>query len=70
MSDKITTPIKNLGGRPATVATGADKGSRVTTYVRASDHDRLIRIARDRNTSVASVVRQLLILRLPPTDTK
>lgn len=39
--------------------------SSVSTWVPASYHDRLIRIAQAQDKSVSAVVRQLLILRLP-----
>lgn len=37
----------------------------ISTWIPASYHDRLIRLANKREQSVSSLVRQLLILRLP-----
>lgn len=48
-------------GRPPV----ADPKSPVTTWLRQSEHDRLIRLAEKRETSVSSLVRSLLILKLP-----
>lgn len=39
--------------------------STVCTWVPASYHDRLVRVAKARETSVSQLVRSLLILRLP-----
>ena len=47
------------GGRPK-----AEPGERISTYVRVSDYDRLVRLAFERNETVAKVVRDLLKLKL------
>jgi hypothetical protein len=48
-------------GRPPV----AEPGSSVSTWLRQSEHDRLIRLAHEHETTVSSLVRQLLKLRLP-----
>jgi hypothetical protein len=47
-------------GRPR----APDRGETVTTYVRSSDYDRLLRLAADQRKSLACVVRDLLRLKL------
>jgi hypothetical protein len=42
-------------GRPRT-----DPGSRLSTWVRADEHDRLIKLAKTRDTTVSALVRHLL----------
>jgi hypothetical protein len=48
-------------GRPRV----AEAGSSVSTWVKQSEHDALIRLAEQRETTVSSLVRQLLKLRIP-----
>ncbi len=57
-------------GPPRTVCRVNEPSSTVTAYLPAQYHDRLIKLAQTQNRSVSSVVRELLILRLPsiPTD--
>lgn len=43
----------------------ADPGSSVSTWLRTDEHDRLIRLAMERETTVSALVRSLVILRLP-----
>jgi len=54
------TPPKPKRGRPRAV----EPGSRVTTWIRLSDHDRLITLARSQAVSVSSVLRQIVKARL------
>lgn len=66
MSDPIDSesepkPIQARGpGRPR----AAEPGSRLTTWIPGTTHDRLIALANRRGESVSALVRQLLILRL------
>ncbi len=48
-------------GRPRSV----EPGSRVTTWLPASDHDRLVKLAELRGESVSSTVRLLLQTKWP-----
>jgi hypothetical protein len=41
-----------------------EKGSSVSTWLPASQHDRLIRLANERDQSVSALVRQLLARKL------
>lgn len=50
----------NRGGRPR----AADPGTTVTTWVRSADYDRLLRLAKARDQSISSLVRDLLKLRV------
>ncbi len=50
---------RNRGGRPRI----EEPRSSVSTWLPAHAHDRLIQIARERDTSVSAVVRSLLIIR-------
>lgn len=43
-----------------------DSGSAVTTWLRAAEHDRLIKLANAEETTVSALVRSFLILRLNP----
>jgi hypothetical protein len=54
-----TTPKPR--GRPRV----EDPMTRLSTRLPSAEYDRLIRAANQQDTSVASLVRQLLILRLP-----
>jgi hypothetical protein len=54
------TPIPRRG-RPRS----AEPGVSVKTWLRESEYDKLIRLAAHRREPVSSVVRSLLILRLP-----
>jgi hypothetical protein len=53
-------PPRHPGGRPR----APEPRSRVTTYLREADHDRLIAAAKMREQSVAALVRDLLKLKL------
>lgn len=46
-------------GRPR-----AEPGTRVSTYVRTVDYDRLVKVALKHDRSVSAVVRELLRLKL------
>jgi hypothetical protein len=48
-------------GRPRNI----EPGSTISTWVSASEHDRLLRLAQRREESLSATVRRLLILRLP-----
>lgn len=63
MSQK-QAPSSVKGGRPRTVCPLGEAGSRVTTYLPATYHDRLIKLAQQHDQSVSAVLRSLLILRL------
>jgi hypothetical protein len=58
---KTLTPVPRRG-RPR----AAEPGVSVKTWLRESEYDRLIRLAAHRREPVSSLVRSLLILRLPP----
>jgi hypothetical protein len=54
------TPVPRRG-RPR----AAERGVNVSTWLRESEYDKLIRLASQRREPVSSLVRSLLILRLP-----
>ncbi len=54
-------PVERRRGRPRM----DEPGSAVTTWLRPDEHDRLIKLANAREQTVSSLVRSLLILRLP-----
>jgi hypothetical protein len=54
------TPVPRRG-RPRS----AERGVNVSTWLKESEYDRLIRVAAHRREPVSSLVRSLLILRLP-----
>jgi hypothetical protein len=54
-------------GRPRLAAHQPVKSS-VTTWLRAEDHDRLILQAKSEAKSVSALVRDLLKLRIRPTE--
>jgi len=56
LKDEPTNPR----GRPRV----DEPGSAVTTWLRPKEHDYLIRMANEREQSVSSLVRQLLVLKL------
>jgi WhiB family redox-sensing transcriptional regulator len=56
----VVVPRKRPRGRPRV----DEPGSTITVYVKASDHDRLIRLAEQHEQSVSALVRTLLSLRL------
>jgi predicted HicB family RNase H-like nuclease len=58
-NEKPAAP-KNRGGRPRSA-----EGSRLTTWLPAQTHDRLIKTAAEREQSVSSLVRQVLTRRFP-----
>jgi len=47
-------------GRPR----AEEPGTSVSTWLRPAEHDKLIRLANKHETSISSLVRQLLILKL------
>lgn len=55
------SPPQRRRGRPR----AAEPGVSVKTWLRESDYDRLIKVAADRRETVSSIVRSLLMLRLP-----
>jgi hypothetical protein len=57
------TPVPRRG-RPRS----AEQGYSVKTWLRESEYDKLIRLAAHRREPVSSVVRSLLILRLPMNE--
>jgi hypothetical protein len=57
----ILHPVpRGPGGRP----NAPEPGTRLSTWVPASYHNQLARVARERDQTVSSLVRQLIILRL------
>jgi hypothetical protein len=58
MADEPTTP--RPPGRPRV----DEPGTSVSTWLRPSEHDRLIRLANKHETTVSALVRQLLLLKL------
>lgn len=62
---KPRVPLETKRGRPRTVCREQETGSTVTSYLPAAYHDRLVSIAQQRQISVSTLVRNLLILRLP-----
>ncbi len=55
------TPVPRRG-RPR----HAERGVNVSTWLKESEYDKLIRMAAHRREPVSSLVRSLLILRMPP----
>lgn len=53
--------VERRRGRPRV----SEPGTSVSTWLRPDEHDRLIKLANARETTVSSLVRSLLILRLP-----
>ena len=51
---------RNKGGRPRV----DDQGLRLSTYVRSSDYDRLIKLAQKQDKSMSGLIRDLLRLKL------
>lgn len=62
--DSLIIPGPRPPGRPRTVCADGD-GSRVTVYLPAEYHDRLIKLAQKRDQPVSALIRSLLMLRLP-----
>jgi hypothetical protein len=62
-ANRKLTPIPRRG-RPRS----AEPGVSVKTWLRESEYDKLIRLAAHRREPVSSVVRSLLILRLPMNE--
>lgn len=58
--NKSLAPVPRRG-RPR----AAERGVNVSTWLRESEYDRLIRVAAHRREPVSTLVRSLLILRLP-----
>jgi hypothetical protein len=59
MPDDATSPPPRKAGRPP----AREPGSRVTAWIPASEHDRLIRDATRRNESISGFVRRILTTR-------
>jgi hypothetical protein len=57
--DKPADPPTKRGRPPV-----AEPGSAVSTWLRQGEHDQLIRLAQEHETTVSSLVRQLLKLRI------
>jgi hypothetical protein len=53
-------PAPKPRGRPRM----AEAGAKVTTYVRTSDYDRLLRLAHSHDRSLSGLIRDLLKLKL------
>jgi hypothetical protein len=58
---RTLTPVTARRGRPR----ATERGVNVSTWLKESEYDRLIRVAAHRREPVSSLVRSLLILRLP-----
>jgi len=58
MDDKVIQ--KSLGGRPRR----SEPGSAVCTWLRVSEHERVIKMANQREMSVSEFVRSLVIIQL------
>lgn len=56
--------VPNEPGRPRSVCGKGESGSVVSAYLPSAYHDRLVQLANQRDQSVSSLVRSLLILRL------
>jgi hypothetical protein len=56
----MAKPDPRPRGRPPV----EEKGTSVSTWLRPSEHDKLIKLAHKHETSISSLVRQLLTLRL------
>ena len=61
---KMMRPVPRGPGRPAGSTRAPESGTTLNAWIPASQHDHLVRLARERDVSVSSVVRQILILRL------
>lgn len=57
---KKMTPIVDRRGRPRS----AEPGSAVCTWLRMSEHDRLIKMANQREMSVSEFLRSIVIIQL------
>ena len=60
MKEKAPEPVARSRGRPR----GAESGERVSTWLPASQYDRLIREANQRKMSVSEYVRRVVIITL------
>jgi len=60
--DELPQPPRKKGGRPR----NPEPGARVSTWMPASEHDRLCRLALQRDESVSSLVRRILTARRQP----
>lgn len=58
---KHPEPAPRGRGRPK----AAEQGVSVMTWVKASEYDRLVKIANQREATVSSTVRSLLLRRIP-----
>lgn len=56
-------PQKPQGGRPRG-SRQPEPGSAVMTWLRVSEHERLIQLAQQQDTSISSLVRQFVIGKL------
>jgi hypothetical protein len=59
--DKSPPDPPTKRGRPPVT----EPGSAVSTWLRQGEHDQLIRLAQQQDTTVSALVRQLLKLRMP-----
>ena len=57
--------VKTRRGRPCTVGSPQMPSSQASIRLPVSIHDRLIRMAQQERTSVADVIRRLVLLQLP-----
>jgi hypothetical protein len=55
------TSQKPRRGRPP----AKEQGAALTTWVRISEYEKLVRLANRKETSVSSLVRSLLLMKLP-----
>ena len=56
MADKSLEQRRNQGGRPRS----SEPGTTVCTWLRSSEHDKLIRKANQQDISVSEVIRRLI----------
>ncbi len=59
MADDDRDPPRRPPGRPR-----VEPGTRVSTYVRNQDYDRLVRVALKHDQSLSSLIRDLLKLKI------
>jgi len=54
-------PTKSKGGRPR----ASEPRTTVCTWIRVSDYQSLLKLAKQQETSISGLVRQMLHLRIP-----
>jgi hypothetical protein len=59
VTDERDAPPRRAPGRPR-----AEPGTKLSTYVRTADYDRLVRKALEQDQSLSALVRDLLRLKL------